>query len=368
MAPAQGRLDLLLQRRHDLAAQSPANRGFAKIARDMTMHKQLAQAQDLVLVTQEQTMRRQAQAAVNLKDEFLAVMSHELKHPLNLIHVNAELLSRSPEARAVIPAVARASQAIRRAAANQAKIIDDLLDLSRVRTGKMALLARPTCGSTTPFESIYQAAKRRCPPAARSTWSSNAPKLPLTVHGDEVRIEQIVWNLVTNAIKFTPEGGTVTIALARMTSAARRARITVRDTGRGIEAAFLPHIFEMFSQEEPGPRLRTNAVWASAWPWCTNWWSHKVAKSAPIRPVPGKGSVFTVMLPLVEKQDACGRGGAERRHGDDVNPLAGLRVLLVDDSIETLESVRRVAALRGRRGRQRQRWRRSLATTRRRWL
>ncbi|MEO7241567.1 MAG: chemotaxis protein CheB [Variovorax sp.] len=322
-----------------MSSLAPAGeRGFAKIARDMTTHKQLVQAQDLLLA-QEQAMRRQAQTAVNLKDEFLAVMSHELKHPLNLIHVNAELLSRSPEARGV-PAVVRASQAIRRAATNQAKIIDDLLDLSRVRTGKMALRIADVLLNDC-VNAIYQAALADAR-AREIDLVLEGTDEPLRVHGDEVRIEQIIWNLVSNAIKFTPDGGTVNIGLQRDDTAGR-AQLTVRDTGRGIEPEFLPHVFEMFSQEglARGPNERGLGIGLALVHELVMAQGGEVsADSAGI----GKGSVFTVLLPLSEARKGAdsARGSAEME-----NPLAGLRILLVDDSKETRELFAELLAYEG---------------------
>ncbi|HSV60944.1 MAG TPA: chemotaxis protein CheB [Variovorax sp.] len=301
-------------------------RGFSKIARDMTEHRQLSETKELLLA-QEQALRRQALFASTLKDEFLAVMSHELKHPLNLIHVNAQLLTRMPEARK-IPAVARAGEAIRRAANSQAKIIDDLLDLSRARTGKMALRIEELVINET-IAAIVRAAEADAR-AAGVELSFECTSKPVQVACDQVRLEQIAWNLVSNALKFTPPGGRVTVQL-EVDAQARRACLTVQDTGKGIDAHFLPHVFEMFSQEgfarRPGERglgigLALVRELAQALGGSVSAASEGV----------GSGSTFRVLLPLAEA--AVERSAAPGPK--DENPLAELRILLVDDSKETL--------------------------------
>ena len=300
------------------------NAGFAKIARDMTGSK-LLEARREAQLSRETQVRMEAEAANQLKDEFLAVMSHELKHPLNLIHINAELLTRTPEVRQVAT-VQRAAETIRRTVANQAKIIDDLLDLSRTRTGKMTLAL-----AETPFDAIV----RRIFDAAQVDAAGREVEMTIdlttddmTVRGDPVRLEQIVWNLVSNALKFTARGGSIQLRLRRDGD---QALLEVVDDGRGIAAEFLPNIFTMFQQEKRtyadghggmgiGLALVKELVEAQG---------GQVAVSSE---GVGRGSTFSVRLPLIGSTQAVADPG-----DDGGGVLQGLRVLLVDDSRDILD-------------------------------
>ena len=308
---------------------SEGDAGFYKIARDMTEHKQLATAKELLL-SHEQSMRQQAQATVALKDEFLAVMSHELKHPLNLIHVNAQLLTRMPEARK-IPAVVRAGEAIQRAASSQAKIIDDLLDLSRARTGKMALRVEDLVINESVAAIVRAAEADAKAKGIRLAFESTSK--PVLVRCDIVRLQQIIWNLLSNAIKFTPRGGQVSVSL-EIDPEAECCRLSVKDSGKGIDPQFLPHIFEMFSQaggsHDAGERglgiglaLVSELVEAHG--------GEVRASSDGL----GHGASFVVQLPLLnlERERAAAAAAAGGSNG---NILSGMRILLVDDSKETL--------------------------------
>ncbi|RYF72910.1 MAG: PAS domain S-box protein, partial [Comamonadaceae bacterium] len=215
--------------------------GFVKIARDVTDSKQKESAREAML-QREQLDNSQARSAMELKDRFLAVMSHELKHPLNLIQVNAELLMRLPELRD-LPAVQRVGISIRGAVRSQAKIIDDLLDLSRVRTGTLKLNREPV--PIAVIEAVVASAQEDAAGKSISLeWVCETPALVLPC--DRVRTEQITWNLVHNALKFTPSGGRVVVRAAREDDFLR---LSVEDTGVGIAPEFLPKVFGMFNQE-----------------------------------------------------------------------------------------------------------------------
>jgi len=298
--------------------------GFVKIARDATGHKRQEVARE-ALLRQERAASSAARNANELKDQFLAVMSHELKHPLNLIQVHAELLTRLPELQQ-LPAVRRAADSIRGAVRSQAKIIDDLLDLSRARTGKLALNAEavPICSA---LKAIVEAARGD----AESknivlTWVCHEAE-DLQLQCDRVRTEQIVWNLLSNAIKFTPEGGRVTVELARD---GIDIRLRVQDNGRGIAAEYLPHVFGLFSQESDRRREfnRGLGIGLALVQELTQAQGGRVkAESAGV----DQGSVFTVWLPLVAQ--------TVERSGPALAPsdvLAGLRVLVVDDMPDAL--------------------------------
>ena len=188
--------------------------------------------------------REEAEQSARLKDEFLAVLSHELKHPLNLIHVNAQLLLSLPQTRS-IPAVAKAGETIERSVAAQVRIIDDLLDLSRTHAGKLIVdlaavdLAQALAPSLKGAEDQAQ--------AKGVALTHEGFDQALIVSADVVRIEQVIWNLLSNAIKFTSAGGTIRVRLA---AEDEHAVLEVSDNGRGISPAFLPHVFDMFKQED----------------------------------------------------------------------------------------------------------------------
>lgn len=207
--------------------------GFAKIARDLDeVLPAGAPRQDASNWHQEQLRR----------DEFLAIVSHELKHPLNLISASSELIARSAEARRN-PAIERATSTIRRTVMGQAQIIDDLLDMSRVRTGKLSIV-RETLD-------LGAVVRRVCGALADDAERSGVnlhcevPDEPVWVHADLTRMEQVVWNLGSNALKFTESGGKITVVLA---SDDASVRLTIQDTGAGIDAQTLPYIFDMFRQ------------------------------------------------------------------------------------------------------------------------
>jgi two-component system, chemotaxis family, CheB/CheR fusion protein len=297
--------------------------GFSRIARDATVHRQQAAARESQLLS-EQRASRQAQAVNRMKDEFLAVMSHELKHPLNLIHMNAELLTRMPAAQQ-LPAVVRAGATIRQAASNQAKIIDDLLDLSRANTGKLTLKVQPLDLRRTiePIVSAVQADAR----AAGVELALAVRSDPLVIVADPVRIEQITWNLVNNAVKFSPRGAKVVVEISQEGD---EARLQVSDTGRGIDPEFLPDVFEMFSQDRTvaGGESRGLGIGLSLVRDLVQAHGGRVEARSPGL---GKGATFIAWLPL----NNPGLGEA-RKPAKTGSSLKGLRILVVDDSEDTL--------------------------------
>ncbi|HWT17411.1 MAG TPA: CheR family methyltransferase, partial [Variovorax sp.] len=220
-----------------------AGGGFAKIARDMTGTKQHELAQEHRLF-KEKKASLNAQMANELKDRFLAVMSHELKQPLNLIQMNAELLMRAPGT-AGNPAMRRVGETIKRAVASQTRIINDLLDLSRIRTGKLRL-NRVAVDLGELVQAVAQAAVSGA--AGKNLLLDLDCEAGVVCDGDRVRIEQIAWNLLSNAVKFTPEGGRIAVRVAA--AGEGFGRLTVSDTGCGIEPEFLPHVFGMFNQAD----------------------------------------------------------------------------------------------------------------------
>ena len=278
---------------------------------------------------------RQAEESGRLKEEFLATISHELRTPLNAILGWARML-RSGQLSD--DNAAKALDTIERNARAQAQLIDDLLDVSRIVTGKLRMDVRPTDPN-----SFIDAAVEAVRPAAEAK-GVRIQKIvdtgAVSVTGDPVRLQQVVWNLLSNAIKFTPRNGRVQIRLERVDS---HVEIVVNDTGQGIEADFLPHVFDRFrqadqrtSRQHGGMGLGLAIV------------RHLVelhGGSVDARsPGEGQGSTFTVLLPITPVYQVDLNGERVHPAARDLLPttecadrLDGLRVLIVDDESDTRE-------------------------------
>ncbi len=273
------------------ALPGASGEGFAKIARDLTATKR-AQEQREALLQSEQSLRVQLEAANRQKDEFLAVMSHELKNPLNLIALNADLLQRLPETR---DACRRWCGSPRRSAASvasQAQIINDLLDLSRMQTGKLSLRRQPV-----EWGEIVVAHRRcgasRCRAEGGRADAASGSNRPCHVDADPVRLEQIVWNLVSNALKFTPSGGRVELQLD---VEGDEARLQVVDSGEGIDPKFMDRLFDMFSQADSGVSRREGGlgIGLALTKRLIDLHGGRLEVESPGR---GLGATFTVVLP-----------------------------------------------------------------------
>ncbi len=294
------------------------------------------------LLAVSERARREAEAANRAKDEFLATVSHELRTPLSPILAWARMLRDG-----VLDDQRRhhAYDVIERSARTQAQLIEDLLDVSRIMAGKMRLEVRPTA-----LAPIVERAVEVVRPSAEAKHLRLHVVLDSeagTVLGDEGRLQQVVWNLLTNAIKFTPKGGRVHLTLERVNS---HLEIAVADTGDGMEPAFVPHVFDRFRQADAsttraqsglglGLAIVRHIVEAHG--------GSVYAESAGR----GRGSVFTVKLPLMVTRTA---GERVRRHpttssGDDaVLPrLDGVRILVVDDEADASEVVAELLAAQG---------------------
>jgi len=212
--------------------------GVVLVFRDVT-EQRTAERQRAVLFESEQAARRAAEALSRSKDEFVATVSHELRTPLNAIFGWAKLLR---SANLDPAAQARALDVIERNTRAQAQLIDDLLDMSRVITGNLRLEMRQTeLGAV--LEAAVEAVR---PTAAAKQLELTVEEQPgVVVLGDPDRLQQIVWNLLTNSIKFTPKGGRIE---ATISAEGTDAVLKVSDTGVGIDVDFLPHVFERFRQ------------------------------------------------------------------------------------------------------------------------
>jgi signal transduction histidine kinase len=287
------------------------------------------------LLEQEKAARAEAQAASWAKDEFLALVSHELRTPLNAILGWARMLqSDTLDA----PTARRAIEVIDRNARSQAQLIEDLLDFSRIASGRLRLEVRET-----ELAPLIAAAIEVVRPAAEAKQIQIQCVLDPTcspVSGDPERLKQILWNLLSNAVKFTPDGGRVDVQLRRDGA---HSELVVTDTGQGIRPDFLPHVFEHFRQGDPSTTKRHGGLGLGL-----AIVRHLVElHGGMIRAESdgeGKGAVFTVRLPSVAGRDGVTRSAltpfvADRPFlGSAKIPYLGpLRALVVDDDADSRE-------------------------------
>jgi signal transduction histidine kinase len=284
------------------------------------------------LYEKEQQARQEAEAANRTKDEFLATLSHELRTPLNAILGWARMLEGgglTPEARDKALAV------IVRNAKMQSQLIEDLLDVSRIVTGKLKLEVRPVT-----LAPVVEAALDTIRPAAEA----KGVRLQAVIDpgggpvlGDPERLQQVVWNLLSNAVKFTPRGGRVHVSLRRINS---HAEIVVGDTGPGIPAALLPVIFDRFRQADSSSR-RAHGGLGIGLALVRHLTEMHGGRVEAYSPGPDQGSTFTVRLPLLIHADAQTDTRVHPRAGGAVpraagGALEGVKVLVVDDENDAL--------------------------------
>jgi PAS domain S-box-containing protein len=299
--------------------------GASKVARDITERRRL-EAQRKLLLTNEQEARRQAEALNNAKDELIATVSHELRTPLNAILGWARMLQSGDLDEA---GRARAVNAIVRNAAAQTRIVDDLLDLSRITTGRMRLdFERMDLNAT------IEAALETIRPAARAKDLTLVVALDRTleaIRGAPDRLQQVAWNLLMNSVKFTPPGGRVEIASRRRSDSVA---LVVTDTGQGIAADVLPHVFEPFRQEDSSSTRAQGGLGLGLTLVRRLVELHGGTVMAESE---GKdrGATFTVTLPQRSPRLIAGREGAGAAEGD--RSLDGVRVLVVDDDPDFLD-------------------------------
>ena len=289
------------------------------------------------LLAQERGLRQAADEANRLKDEFLATMSHELRNPLNVILGYSELLLRMEEVKSS-PQLLRMSEALRRNALVQSHLIRDLLELSRLRSGKLTLSSE-TVSILTAINNAIETVRVDAE-AKRIAITVDAPGEPLFVQGDLLRLEQIVWNLLTNAVKFTGPNGRVEVRLTREND---EVVLVVEDNGQGIDPAFLPKVFEMFrqgdaraSREHTGLGIGLALVQQLVK-------LHNGSVTVHSEGV-GKGATFTVRLPV--KSPAL----MKRATQADLAPSHGLNritVLAVDDDEDTTSLLRCLIEMSG---------------------
>jgi CheY-like chemotaxis protein/nitrogen-specific signal transduction histidine kinase len=286
------------------------------------------------LLEAERAARGAAERASRVKDEFVAMVSHELRTPLNAILGWTQLMTKQDADQAVVK---RGVDVIARNTRVQAQLISDLLDISRIVSGKLSLDIRHV-----DLPAIVAEATETVQKDADEKGVSIACRLegPVgSVAGDPARLQQVMWNLLSNAIKFTARGGTVTVRLRR---AGEDAEISVADSGVGIKPDFLPQIFDRFQQADQSITRRFGGLGLGL-----SIVKHLVElHGGSIRaesPGEGQGSTFTIVLP------SSARAGAADVHPRDgkafetpsATPLSGIRVFVVEDEFDTREFLER---------------------------
>jgi PAS domain S-box-containing protein len=302
--------------------------GFLRILRDFTERRQTAH-----VLAERERLLRQATEANRIKDEFLSTVSHELRTPLNAVLGWTQLVR---EGRLSPDGTKKALEVIERNARTQVELIADLLDVSRVVTGQIRLSMGPT-----PIVDVIMAAVETIRPAAEAKQIQFAVDAGLDtgeVRADPARLQQVIWNLLANAVKFTPPGGRAGIGVARHDDAIE---IVVSDTGIGIEPGFLPYVFDRFRQgdssttrREPGLGLGLAIV------------KHLVELQGGTVTVQsaglGRGATFRVRLPALRHADAASaahRASANGHPRPDASQFAGVTIVAIDDDADARELI-----------------------------
>jgi PAS domain S-box-containing protein len=314
--------------------------GASKIVRDITQRKYIEQERERLL-TREQQLRTEAQAASKLKDEFLATVSHELRTPLNAVLGWSTMFRH----RQVPPETLKIGiAAIERNARFQAQLIEDLLDVSRIISGKMQLDIRPI--EITPIIKSVLESLRPAAEAKHLQLELTVDPLADRLRADEARLQQIIWNLLSNSVKFTDQGGLIQIAITRSDSVTR---ISVHDNGQGIEQEFLPFVFDRFQQADSSITRKHGGLGLGL-----AISRHLVELHGGTIEVEsagaGQGATFRVSLPLTgvaitdstvtnrQQKNSLARGAA----GAGVPNLSSFKVLAIDDAEDARELLKAV--------------------------
>ncbi len=305
------------------------------VIEDITQRKQL-EAERTQLLAQEQSARTAAETANCAKDEFLSVLSHELRNPLSCLLGWTQLLRKQQLDEAKTN---QALEAIERSAKAQHQLIGDLLDISRIGVGQMRLEAQPV--KLIPVIEAAIDVVQFAADAKNIQIQSRLDSAEITLVGDQIRLQQVIWNLLSNSIKFTSVGGRIDITLDYSSF---QAEIQVRDTGVGISADFLPYIFDRFRQADCS-LTRSNTGLGLGLSIVRHLVELHGGTVEVTSPGEGQGATFTVRLPLqtnLEKtletsaianpQNPVISPASPASHSPVSSPsLAGVRVLMVDD-------------------------------------
>ena len=307
-----------------------------ELSRYITELQRSEEARGNLLVRAERA-RAEAEAANRIKDEFLATLSHELRTPLTSLLGWSSVLREAKRDEKVL---SQGLDAIDRNARVQAQLIDDLLDVSRIVSGKLNLDVRPL-----DISSVTRAAINVVRPAADAksiTLDYFAEPGLGAISADSGRLHQIIWNLLSNAVKFTPQGGKITIRIRQEKS---HAKVTVQDTGQGIDAEFLPRVFDRFRQADSSTTRSFGGLGLGLAIVRHLVELHGGTVSAESEGV-GKGATFSATFPLLTERAEPIAWGCESS-ATEIRSLDGLRVLLVDDEPEAREIISTVIGRTG---------------------
>jgi PAS domain S-box-containing protein len=321
--------------------------GVVLVFRDVSERRQADTARDIAasererLLAAERVARAEAERANRLKDDFVAMVSHELRTPLNAILGWTELMLKDHQSSAVIE---RGLSIVARNTRLQAQLISDLLEISRIVSGKLRLDIQSvdlTSVIEAAIETVQQAADAKGVTIERHLDATIGP-----MAGDPARLQQVVWNLLSNALKFTPQTGRVRVSLRRTGS---RAEIVVEDSGAGIRADFLPHVFDRFQQADASRTRRFGGLGLGL-SIVKNLVEFHGGMVNAASEGEGRGATFTISLPLAAPpalmEDALTPATAADAITNEVS-LAGIRVLVVEDELDAAEFVKMLLEKRG---------------------
>jgi PAS domain S-box-containing protein len=310
-----------------------ADSGRRYQAEDLTLAEDLARRAGLAI--DNARLYREAQEANRIKDEFLATLSHELRTPLTAVLGWARLLSTG---QLDAEASARALDTIQRNARAQQQIVEDILDVSRIITGKLRLEVNPV-----KLIPVIEAALESVRPAADAKAIRLEPRLDSAtglVMGDPARLQQVIWNLLSNAVKFTPQNGRIEVQLREVDS---HAQVSISDSGEGIRAEFLPFVFDRFRQAD-GSTTRVHGGLGLGLAIVRHLVELHGGTVKAESAGEGNGATFIITLPLsVQKPESESASETDLplatldSESECLSDLSGLRVLVVDDEADSLE-------------------------------
>jgi PAS domain S-box-containing protein len=312
--------------------------GASKIARDITLMKRVTRELEQLLES-ERAARQEAERVGRVKDEFLATLSHELRSPLSAILGWAQLLRSTAAAPGDLGV---GLETIERNARAQSQLIEELLDMSRIVSGMLRLDVQPVDLSAVIDEAVESVRPASEAKGIRIRVEQNRNAAPII--GDPIRLQQIVWNLLINGIKFTPRDGYIHIVVRRVEL---QVEISIRDSGQGISPAVLPRLFTRFSQGDSSTTRRHGGLGLglALVRHLTELHGGTVHASSPGE---GQGATFVVQLPVTVVHQEAPESAVARR--DSTAPpatpwqldLSGIKVLVVDDDPDTRALLRRV--------------------------
>ncbi|MES2901715.1 MAG: hybrid sensor histidine kinase/response regulator [Pseudomonadota bacterium] len=283
-----------------------------------------------------QVLRDEAEARNRQQNEFLAMLAHELRNPLAPISAAAQLLkiASGDEKR-----VRQSSEVIARQVKHMTELVDDLLDVSRVTRGLVTLVKRSLDLKRVVSSAVEQA--RPTIEARRHTLNLRLSAEPALVHADQTRLVQVIVNLLTNAAKYTPQGGEIVLAVD---VAETEVTLRVSDNGSGIEPALLPHIFDLFTQGERTPD-RAQGGLGLGLALVKSMVALHGGRVTAYSDGPGKGSVFSLYLPMLEEQTVEAAPAAVPAVSE--SKAAAIALVIVDDNVDAAESLAALLAVEG---------------------